>query len=193
MLAAALFVVAGGVAVSRLVDLRAANAAVEHTLLVRADTEALSSLLKDAETAVRGYIITGDEAHIQLFDEAATQLPMRITAFRMLTADNPRQQQYITQFENLASRRIEQLRRGIALRRSKGFDLAHLPITGEGKRVMDAARDVIAQMQTEEDRLWHERGLEQREQATRTAAISIGALAIAVVLLVMATLYVTRR
>jgi CHASE3 domain sensor protein len=193
VLSAALFVIAGGLAVSRLVSLRDANTAVEHTLLVRAETEALMSLLKDAETGERGYIITGQQAYVTPYNNAVMQLPKRIADFRRLTADNPTQQQYITEFENLAQRRMAFLREGIAARQDKGFDAAAAQLgNGEGKRVMDAARAVIARMQTEEDRLWRERGLAQRDQATRTAVMSIGALAIALVLLVMATVYVAR-
>ena len=189
MLAAALFVVVGGVAVSRLVDLRAANSAVEHTLLVRAETEALLSLLKDAETGQRGYVITGEQAYIEPYNAAVVQLPTRIESFRRLTADNTQQQQNIAMFENLANRRMAILRDGIAARQEYGFaEAAQVISNGEGKRVMDAARTLVAQMLSEEDRLWRERGLEQREQATRTAAVTIGALGVAVVLLVIATL-----
>jgi CHASE3 domain sensor protein len=192
VLAAALFVVAGGVAVSHLVDLRAANTAVEHTLLVRAETEALLSLLKDAETGERGYIITGQQEYIAPYNEALTELPKRINNFRRLTADNAKEQSYIAMFDNLASRKMAILQRAIAARQTHGFDAAAALIsTGEGQRVMNAARDVVAQMLMEEDRLWQERGLEQRDQATRTAAMSISALAIALVLLVIATVTVS--
>lgn len=185
--------IAGGVAVSRLVDLRTANNAVEHTLLVRAQTEALMSLLKDAETGERGYIITGQQSYVEPYNDAVTRLPKQVEEFRRLTADDPKQQQNITTFENLAARKMAILRTGIAIRQERGFEAAvDVVASGEGKRVMDAARMVVAQMQAEEDRLWRERGLEQREQATRTAVMSIGALAIAVVLLVMATIYVAR-
>jgi len=96
-------------------------------------------------------------------------------------------------FDNLATRKMAILRQAIAVRQTQGFEPAAAIITnGEGKRVMDAARAVVAQMQTEEDRLWRERVLEQRDQANRVAAISVGALAIASTLLVLATLYVTR-
>lgn len=193
VLAAALFLVAGGIAVSRLVDLRAANAAVEHTLLVRAETEALLSLLKDAETGERGYIITGQQEYTEPYNTAVTELPKRIENFRRLTADNRRQQEYIASFENLASRKMAVLQQAIAARQQRGFEsAAALVANGEGKRIMDAARMITAQMLAEEDRLWRERGLEQRDQATRTEIVSIVAVVVAVVLLVIATVYVSR-
>jgi CHASE3 domain sensor protein len=193
VLCAALFVVIGAVAVSRILDLGTANTVAEHTLVVRAEAEALMSLLKDAETGERGYLITGQQEYMQPFDDAVAALPKRIENFRRLTADNPRQQQNITMFEQLVQRRLTTLRRAMKVRQEAGAEgAADIVRGGEGKRIMDAARDVVAQMVAEEDRLWREQGLEQREQATRAAAVSVGALAIAFVLLVVATLYVVR-
>jgi len=193
VLAAALFVVVSGIAVSRLIDLRAANNAVEHTLLVRAEAEALMSLLKDAETGQRGFVITGQQEYIQPYNDAVVQLPKRIENFRRITADNPNQQQNIGMFENLAARRMTILREGISARQEYGFDAAaQVVASGEGRRIMDAARDTVAQMIAEEDRLWRERGLEQRDKNTRVATVSIGALAAALVMLVIATMFVAK-
>ncbi len=193
MVSAALFVIVGGVTVSRLLDLRAANAAVEHTLLVRAEAEALFSLLKDAETGQRGYVITAQQEYIQPYNDAVVQLPQRIANFRRLTADNPTQQKNIEAFENLAARRMMILREGISARQEYGFDAAAQMISsGEGKRVMDSARNTIGQIIGEEDRLFQERRLSQRDQNTRTAVMTIGALAVALILLTFATFLASR-
>ena len=191
---AALFVGIGILAVNRLVDLGAANAAVEHTLLVRAEAEALISLLKDAETGQRGYLITDQIEYIQPYNDAVAQLPKRIETFRRLTADDPKQQDYITAFEGVADRRLAVLREGIGMRREQGLEAAaNLIATGEGNRLMDAARNVVAQMVAEEDRLSRERGLAQRDRATAVATASLGSLAVAFALLVIATFFVARR
>ena len=193
-LAAALFVGIGALAISRIVDLGAANAAVEHTLLVRAEAETMLSLLKDAETGQRGFVITGKQEYTEPYNTAALELPKRITNFRRLTADNPAEQQLADTFERLANRRLTILREGIAARREYGFDAAAQVISGgEGKRVMDAARATIAQILSEEDRLWRDRGLAQRERANAVAAASLGSLILAFALLVIATVFVARR
>ncbi len=179
---------------SRIVDLGAANSAVEHTLLVRTEAGMLLSLLKDAETGQRGFVITGKQEYVEPYNAAVVELPKHIAAFRRLTADNMRQQQNVDTFERLAERRITILREGVAARNEYGFEsAAQIVGQGEGKRVMDSAREVVAQILQEEDRLWQERGLAQRDRANAVAAASIGSLVLAFVLLVIATVFVARR
>jgi CHASE3 domain sensor protein len=193
-LSAALFVGIGALAVSRIVDLGAANATVEHTLLVRAEAETLMSLLKDAETGQRGFIITGQQQYIEPYNAAVVELPKRVANFRRLTADSMRQQQNIETFERLAERRLTILREGVAARNDYGFEsAAQIVSNGEGKRVMDAARATVSQILQEEDRLLRERGLAQRDRSNAVAAASLGSLLLAFVLLVIATFFVARR
>jgi len=193
-LSAALFVGIGALAVSRIVDLGAANATVEHTLLVRTEAETMLSLLKDAETGQRGFIITGQQDYVEPYNSAVIELPKRIANFRRLTADNMRQQQNAETFERLAERRMTILREGIGARNEYGFEsAAQIVSNGEGKRVMDAARATIGQILQEEDRLWRERGLAQRDRSNAVAAASLGSHVLAFVLLVIATFFVARR
>jgi CHASE3 domain sensor protein len=192
-LSAALFVAIGTFAVIRIIQLGAANAAVEHTLMVRAEGEGLMSLLIDAETGQRGYLITGQQEYVEPYNAAIIELPKRIQSFRQFTADDPAQQQTITAFEGLAQRKMMILRDGIAARQEDGFEAAaQIVSAGEGKRVMDAARVVVSQMLAEEDRLWHDRGLVQRDQANRVAVAGVGGLGAAFVLLMVATIFVRR-
>jgi methyl-accepting chemotaxis protein len=193
VLSAALFAGIGMFAVIRIIELGAANAAVEHTLMVRAEAEGLMSLMKDAETGQRGYIITGQQEYVEPYNTAVIELPKRIQSFRRFTADNPVQQQNITVFEGLAHRKMMILRDGIAARQEDGFDAAAAIVAaGEGKRVMDASRVVVSQMLAEEDRLWHDRGLAQRDQANRVAVAGLGGLGAAFALLVIAIVFVAR-
>jgi CHASE3 domain sensor protein len=46
-----------------------------HTLAVRNQTETVLSLVKDAETGQRGYVITGDPTYLAPFAQAVVDLP----------------------------------------------------------------------------------------------------------------------
>ena len=191
---AALFVGIGALAISRIISLGASNAAVEHTLLVRHEAEILMSLLKDAETGQRGYVISGEHEYMEPYNEAVAALPKRIENFRRLTADNPVQQRNVSAFEGVALRRLAMLREGILARQEYGFDgAAQVVASGEGRRLMNAARDTVAKIIAEEDRLWRERGLEQRDRETAVATASVASLAAAFALLVVATIFIARR
>src|SRR4029077_12910819 len=74
-LSAALLVGIAWTAFGRITDLDAANAALEHTLRVRNDAEGILSVLKDAETGQRGFLITGVQGYLDPYNVAEATLP----------------------------------------------------------------------------------------------------------------------
>src|SRR5437879_4023829 len=73
-----------------------ANRTVAHTHEVLANLEALVSILKDAETGQRGYIITEDERYLEPYDAAVKNREPIIRKLRDLTIDNSSQQERLT-------------------------------------------------------------------------------------------------
>ena len=59
-LAGVLLVAVGAVAYRQMLRLEGARERATHTLLVREEIEILLSLVKDAETGQRGYLLTGE-------------------------------------------------------------------------------------------------------------------------------------
>src|SRR5580692_3994716 len=68
------------------------NTNVAHSHLVLEDLVHLLSLMKDAETGQRGFVITGDDAYLEPYAEALPNVPKTVANLRSLTADNPHQQ-----------------------------------------------------------------------------------------------------
>ena len=68
---------------------------VVHTHEVLTTLEVTLSQLKDAETGQRGYVITGNEQYLEPYQAARRELPQRIARLRILTMDNPSQQQHL--------------------------------------------------------------------------------------------------
>lgn len=106
----------------------------------------LESILKDAETGQRGFIITGDESYLQPFQHASQRLPRdleQLQRFPWLDV-SPEEIGRVTQ---LIDQKMEELRRTIELRRRQGFDAA-VPIIqgGTGKRMMDLLRAEIGRL-----------------------------------------------
>ncbi len=192
-LSAALLVGIGWLAFSRITELTTANAAVEHTLLVRATAEGLLSLLKDAETGQRGFVITAAPEYLEPYTAALAALPSQIVEFRRLTADNPTQQANIAVLEGLIDRRLIILREGIAARRESGFPAAAERVQqGEGKRVMDTARASVARILSEEDRLMVGRAQAQEQRTRQVLNASVGGLSAAFLVLVAAIAFMAR-
>jgi PAS domain S-box-containing protein len=191
--AAALLVFVVWATFERLSALREATALVQHTLLVRGEAEAVASLLKDAETGQRGFIITGNTVYLEPYELALASLPESVERLRKLTADNPTQQTTIAGLEVLIQRKLAELRETVTERQQEGFGAAARHVgTDEGKRIMDAARRVVSAIDVEENRLLEERRSAQDRQARRATATSLAGLGAATALLVGATLLMSR-
>src|ERR1700693_4419381 len=65
---------------------------VSHTHEVLAELEATLSAVADAQTATRGYIITGQESFLTPYQTAAPEVRAHLDRLKSLTADNPDQQ-----------------------------------------------------------------------------------------------------
>lgn len=140
---------------------------VEHTHAVLNRLELLLASTTDSETAVRGYVITGNEGYLQPYGQGAQRVDAEERELRRLTADNPAQQRRLDAMTALAADRLAELRLVIQLRRDQGFDAAKNEIlTGKGKRFHYQIRGLIDQMEGAESD-----SLAQRERSAVRSSI----------------------
>src|SRR6266852_7476137 len=140
---------------------------VAHTHLVLENVANVLSLLKDAETGQRGFVITGDESYLELYQSARVSVEKLVKDLRELTADNPHQQKRIDQAEPLIAAKFAELNQTIELRRSAGFEPTRKIVqAGEGKKAMDDIRAVLGQMDAEERELLKQRAAEVEASAS---------------------------
>lgn len=138
---------------------------VAHTEQVLAETQAALSLTTDAETGVRGFVITGQEPYLGPYRAAAARIGGQLQKIRGLVADNPRQQQSLQVLEQRVARLLEDDDLVVRTTREQGLEAGRQMVaTGAGKERMDAIRRVIGGMQAEEQRL-----LVSRQQASEAA------------------------
>ena len=79
---------------------------VAHTLHVRGELEAAFADLIEAETGVRGYVITGDTTYLAPYHAARATLGGVLARLRALTADNPAQQRRLDSLETPVAVRL---------------------------------------------------------------------------------------
>jgi methyl-accepting chemotaxis protein len=85
---------------------------------------------------------------------------------RQLTADNPRQQQRLDILEPLIAQRLNSLKDGIDVEKTKGSEAARQWVeTGKGKKEMDDIRTIVTGMRDEELRLLKIRNDEAKASA----------------------------
>ncbi len=189
-LSTALLIVIGGVAYRNVEVLLDTSHSVTHTHAVLASVSDLLSLMKDAETGQRGFVITGAESFLEPHRAALEALPAEIKNLRTLTADNPHQQKRLDQAEKLINAKITELKRTIQIRHDEGFaPTAKIITAGFGKKLMDDLRVVLADMEAEEQGLLKQRA--EEAEATSAAAkstIIYGTLLCLIVVVVAGTL-----
>ena len=141
------------------------------------------SLLKDAETGQRGFLITGEPRYLRPYEDAAAGIRQRFDLLRKLTADNANQQARTDRLERLIVERFEELTLTVALRKEKGFEAVRsVVLEDRGNTGMDDIRRLMAEMESEEQRLLRTRtdAAEARVRFTLTMLV----LATCVVLIV---------
>ncbi len=153
-----------------------------HSYQVLQHVERVLSLLKDAETGQRGFIITGEERYLDPYQVALREMDGEIATLRNLTSDNPGQQQRLDSLQKLEQGKLAELQETISLRKEKGFEDARMVVASDrGKQLMDQARDVISAINQEEERLLDERTKEAATNTQRTYATIIYGIIFAVV------------
>jgi PAS domain S-box-containing protein len=156
--ALALLGIVGVTAYVQVIRLRENDAWVDHTHQVISSLRKVQSLVADAETGQRGYLITGDKLFLRPYNEATDQLDGELATLRKLIADNPTQQSSRLELEASTAKRMEQLRQVLTLREKKGISAAGQEIlTLEGMRTDDAIRQTVRLMEERENRLLVER------------------------------------
>ena len=155
------------------------NHAVTHTHVVLEDLSRVLSMLKDAETGQRGYLLTGDDAYLEPYNAAIPEIGPMLDQIASLTSDNPRQQDRIAKIRPLVNAKLAELKQTIDLRRTEGVDSALKVVrNNSGKKAMDDVRAVLADMDGEERTL-----LKERDQASEASASNAKTTVVAGVIL----------
>jgi signal transduction histidine kinase/ActR/RegA family two-component response regulator len=122
-----------------------------HSLMVRQATEHLFSLIQDAETGQRGFLLTGDASYLAPFYTAKTEIPAAENTLRSLTTDNPLQQSRLAKLYPLVERKIGELSRTIELAKAGNTDEALKGVgTNQGRDLMSGIRSALDEFDDDE-------------------------------------------
>ncbi|HXC37909.1 MAG TPA: CHASE3 domain-containing protein, partial [Burkholderiales bacterium] len=162
---------------------------VVHTFEVIDTAQSLRAAAQDAERGQRGFLITSNNADLDIYRRGARQAPELLARLKQLTADNPEQQRRWQVLEQQLGLKLATLADTLKLRASQGPEAArNAAIANAGYESMRAVNGLIdAAIETERDllsqRLAH--GAEIEAQARQTA-LAGALLAFAVLLLGLA-------
>lgn len=151
---------------------------IAHTDTVINRIIEIRSLLGDAQSAVRGFVIAEDEKFLLPFERARQVLPERMVELKRLVADHPAQSGAAALLESLAQDGLSIETSLVQLRREEGAGAAiTLVASGEGETVMRRIRAQSEGMIAVERQLLAEREIGAAASALRARTlIVIGAL-----------------
>ncbi len=185
--------IAGAITYTRVQLLSDAAGWVNHTERVRYSLQRTLSTVQDAESAVRGYLITHEEPFLEPYTHARAELDSNLKSLTALLAENPVQLTRARELDRLARARLDRLDTTVNSIRDGTFVMPKGPrASSETKRLMDSFRAQIAVMQAEEDsKLAGQLAMAANARWTALiATVSMSAIAAALVLLF---LFVSRR
>jgi signal transduction histidine kinase len=126
-------------------------ALVEHTEQVIYKTGNILSIVKDVETASRGFVITRDSSYLVPLYSAEKTVFTAIGELRQLVQDNPLLQERIDSLNYFVRKRIDFSYQTIDLINSRGLEsaVAHIA-TRQGKLYTDSVREITSEIQTKQ-------------------------------------------
>jgi signal transduction histidine kinase len=94
---------------------------VTHTVFVLEKLQAVRIDITQAETGQRGYLLTGQDRYLELYEAGVSQVRKDLKELPDLTADNPNERAAITQLDPLAAAWLAELGDGIEIRKQSGL------------------------------------------------------------------------
>ncbi|MEP6672277.1 MAG: CHASE3 domain-containing protein [Chthoniobacter sp.] len=167
---------------------------VDHTLEVRLELEHTFAGVIDAETAERGYLLTGKQPFLEMMAPSLQTARQSLEALRRLTADNPAQQRRLDRLMPLFDKKVARLSDQVKVRQEQGLDAVVGNVgTPEGLQLMDDIRGIIYEMGGDEDRLLSDRTVAaQAASHTTLMVVSLGSASI-IVLIALAAVMTQRE
>jgi len=148
---AAVLVGNAAVSVFHTAQLRHESAAVLHSNELLLALDNVLSLVKDAESGQRGYVITGDPEYLAPYRAAVASIQAQLDALERLASEDPVQQRLMADVRRRVGAKLGELELTVGLRDRKGFDLTRdVIVLGAGRAQMEALRATAAEMAAHE-------------------------------------------
>jgi PAS domain S-box-containing protein len=169
------------------------RSAVTQSYETRNQIQRVFSLLQDAETGQRGYVISGDGRFLEPYVDATGGLSRQMAELEALFADNPEQLADFRELERLVEQKELTLIAAIEARRTLGRDQAiDLVSEGQGKVVMDEIRAAVDAMIAREARELSALSRAAEARTTQTWSLIVGLFAALALALLTAVVLIWR-
>ncbi|MBS1662162.1 MAG: CHASE3 domain-containing protein, partial [Bacteroidetes bacterium] len=156
---------------------------VDHTDSVLLKLSNISTVLRDAESGQRGYLLTGDTTFLRAFNSAQDRVHAIVDSVETLIGDNPSQRTNMKSLREVAFQPLTVM--GIIINQKKTDNIYSQDDLQKARELMRQTRMLLSRMEVEEHRLMDERVAKVRAYSNYTPALIV----IAAVFTILITLF----
>ena len=172
---------------------RTYNLRVAHTLRVRSAAYLLLTLVQDAETGQRGYLLTNDPTYLVPYHDGADNALSALDDLEALTNRNPMEMSVATSLRPLVTKKLAELASTVVTNEKEGPEAALAIVKNNtGNTYMSEIRLRIGEVQDEETRTIGAAEADTRNYGTLLGLFSVGGI-LGVIALAALTIHTTRR
>ena len=171
----------------------AGGQSVAHTQEVLTELRTIQSLVQEAESAVRGYLLTGNPKFLEPYATSARRIHPQIGRMRALTADDPWQEVPLRRLEARIEEKLAWNSRAISRRPGQDPAAARAMIeSSEAGRLMEQIRHDLRIMREEAERLFAARTADAKSRVDSALLVLAGG-ALLQFLVLLAVFYAMNR
>jgi PAS domain S-box-containing protein len=127
---------------------------VYHTQQVLSELGRIELLVRNAESAQRGFLYTGDRRHLAPYNDSVGFVLPQIDAVAQLTADNPTEQARIPELRRITQAKMDELAQTISLYNAgKPGEAKAVVLSDRGLQLMNELHALVAEMEADETAL----------------------------------------
>jgi signal transduction histidine kinase len=168
---------------------------VSHSYAVINMLESIKAEVTDAETGVRGYVITNDTRFLKPYNSGAKNALSLVRQLKSMMSDNTEAKGKLDTMGELVNKRITMLTNSIA-----GFQRGGFTITDSmrahretNKNTMDSLRTLVRRLQEKEYTIMNDRNDKVRDFFGNTEALAVTSLLVALVTIIYSLIVYTRE
>lgn len=156
------------------------NSMVNHTQEVIYNLNEGTTLMTEAQTSVRGYLITGRETFLDRYASAEEKSNTFFEEVEKLTSDNVSQQENIKELKPLKNEFFDYLQ--LLIKQKEAGNTIMADDLDTGKRLMDSIRAILKRMETTEQALLKERNANSEKYGQYSTYLIVGAAILALLI-----------
>jgi PAS domain S-box-containing protein len=172
-------------AASIALDVRSRSEAawVNHTLEVSGKLKDMRLLFRRAESAARGYLLTGDQSFTEDYNQSLDQIPPALVELKQAVGDNPVQLQLLADTEPLVTKRFAVTSETLPLYAAGGSaGIAALAARAEGRALTVSIGANFDRLANEEQRLFSVRSATSERTGSLLLAVGLSGAVLIVIL-----------